>query len=156
METPKGIAIRQEVWGCTTQLTSEIGRTCRGRSLHSWTLMLTAGPTSGLQCSAYQGFPNSSAVKPLHAMQEMQRCGFNPWIRKIPQRRKWQPAPVFLPGKFPGQRSLAGYSPWSLKIVRHNLATKQQQQGQIQVSCKLSPLYVNRCPLYILVFYKPM
>ena len=32
-----------------------------------------------------------------------------------PQRRKWQPTPVFLPGKFHGQRSLAGYSPWGCK-----------------------------------------
>ena len=31
------------------------------------------------------------------------------------QRRKWQPAPVYLPGKSHGQRSLAGYSPWGLK-----------------------------------------
>ena len=31
---------------------------------------------------------------------------------KIPWRRKWQPTPVFLPGEFQGQRSLAGYSPW--------------------------------------------
>ena len=30
-------------------------------------------------------------------------------------RRKWQPTPVFLPGKFHGQRSLAGYSPWGCK-----------------------------------------
>ena len=36
---------------------------------------------------------------------------FSPWIRKIPWRRKWQPAPVFLPGKFRGQRSWAGYNP---------------------------------------------
>ena len=34
---------------------------------------------------------------------------------KIPGRRKWQPTPVFLPGKSRGQRSLAGYSPWGLK-----------------------------------------
>ena len=27
------------------------------------------------------------------------RYGFDPWIRKIPWRRKWQPTPVFLPGK---------------------------------------------------------
>ena len=40
------------------------------------------------------------------------RCRFDPWVRKIPWRRKWQPTPVFLPGKFYGQRSLAGYSPW--------------------------------------------
>ena len=29
--------------------------------------------------------------------------------------RKWQPTPVFLPGKFHGQRSLAGYSSWGRK-----------------------------------------
>ena len=37
---------------------------------------------------------------------------FDPWIAKIPWRRKWQPTPVFLPGKFHGQRSLVGYGPW--------------------------------------------
>ena len=31
-------------------------------------------------------------------------------------RRKWQPTPVFLPGKSHGQRSLLGYSPWAKKI----------------------------------------
>ena len=36
------------------------------------------------------------------------RHGFNPWVRKIPWRRKWQPAPVFLPGKSHGQRRLVG------------------------------------------------
>ena len=36
---------------------------------------------------------------------------FNPWFGKIPWRRKWQPTPVFLPGKSHGQRNLAGYSP---------------------------------------------
>ena len=39
------------------------------------------------------------------------RCGYNPWIGKIPWRRKWQPTAVFLPGKSHGQRGLAGYSP---------------------------------------------
>ena len=52
--------------------------------------------------------------------------GFNLWIQKIPWRRKWQPTPVFLPGKFHGQRSLAGYNPWGCQRVRHDLATKQQ------------------------------
>ena len=41
--------------------------------------------------------------------------GSDPWVRKIPWRRKWQPTSVFLPGKSHGQRSLAGYSPWDLK-----------------------------------------
>ena len=43
------------------------------------------------------------------------RCGFNPWVRKIPWSRKWQPTPLFLPGEFYGQRSLASYSPWGCK-----------------------------------------
>ena len=38
-------------------------------------------------------------------------AGYDPWVGKIPWRRAWQPTPVFLPGKFHGQRSLAGYSP---------------------------------------------
>ena len=41
--------------------------------------------------------------------------GFNPWVRKIPWRKEWQPIPVFLPGKFQGQRNLVGYSPWVCK-----------------------------------------
>ena len=41
----------------------------------------------------------------------MQETGFDPWVWKIPWRRKWQPTPVRLPGKFHGLRSLVGYSP---------------------------------------------
>jgi len=37
------------------------------------------------------------------------RGRFDPWVRKIPWRRKWQPTPVFLPGKSQGQRGLVGY-----------------------------------------------
>ena len=51
------------------------------------------------------------------------RCKFDPCVRKIPWRRDWQPTPVFLLGKFHGQKSLAGYSPWGCR-VRHDLATK--------------------------------
>ena len=40
---------------------------------------------------------------------------YDPWAGKIPWRRKWQPTPVFLPGKSHGQRSLVGYSPWGRK-----------------------------------------
>ena len=35
--------------------------------------------------------------------------GFDPWVRKIPWRKTWQPTPV-LPGESHGQRSLGGYS----------------------------------------------
>ena len=40
------------------------------------------------------------------------RPRFDPWVRKIPWRRKWQSTPVLLSGKFHGRRSLVGYSPW--------------------------------------------
>ena len=43
------------------------------------------------------------------------RPGFEPWVGRISWRREWLPTPVFLPGGFHGQRSLAGYSPWGLK-----------------------------------------
>ena len=43
---------------------------------------------------------------------QCRRWRFDPWVRKIPQKRKWQPTPVFLPGKSQGQRSLMGHSPW--------------------------------------------
>ena len=43
------------------------------------------------------------------------RCRYNPWIGKISWRRKWQPAPEFMPGKSHGQRSLAGHSPGGCK-----------------------------------------
>ena len=43
------------------------------------------------------------------------RGGFHPWVGKLPWRRAWEPTPVFLPGAFHGQRSLAGYCPWGRK-----------------------------------------
>ena len=43
------------------------------------------------------------------------RPRFNPWVKKIPQRREWLPTPVFLPGECNGQRSLTDYSPWGHK-----------------------------------------
>ena len=57
---------------------------------------------------------------------QSRNCGFHPWVRKIPWRRKWQPTAVFLLGKSHGQRSLAGYSSWDRKRVGHNWATEQQ------------------------------
>ena len=53
-------------------------------------------------------------------MQEMrvQSLGWeDPW------RRKWQPTPVYLPGQFHGQRSLAGYSPWDCKELDMTVIT---------------------------------
>ena len=56
-----------------------------------------------------KGFPgDASGKEPACQWCRCRICGFNLWVRKIPWRRKWQPALVFLPGKFHGQRSLAG------------------------------------------------
>ena len=38
----------------------------------------------------------------------IQETGFDPWVRKIPWRRKWQPTPVFLPGEYPMDRGAWG------------------------------------------------
>ena len=46
------------------------------------------------------------------------QCGkprFDPWVGKMPWRKKWQPTPVFLPREFYGQR-LASYSLWGLRV----------------------------------------
>ena len=55
------------------------------------------------------------------------RCGFDPWVGKIPWRKKWQPSPVSLSGKPHGQRNLAGYSPWGLK----ELNTTEQRTHEV-------------------------
>ena len=70
---------------------------------------------------------------------QCRRPGFNVWVRKIPWRWEWLPTPVFLPGEFHEQRSLAGYSPWSRKgldmteelthtIVTEGLSTREQEK----------------------------
>ena len=55
------------------------------------------------------GFPGGSVIK--EPTCQCRRHGFNPWVRKIPWKRKWLPTLVVLPGKSHGQRSLVGYSP---------------------------------------------
>ena len=56
------------------------------------------------------GLPGGASGK--ESACQCKRHRFDPWIRKTPWNRKWQPALVFLPGEFHGQRSLPGYSPW--------------------------------------------
>ena len=57
---------------------------------------------------------------------QCKRHRFDPWVSEFPWRRKWQPTPVFFPGKSHRRgRSLVGYSPWGCKRVRLNLATQQ-------------------------------
>ena len=64
----------------------------------------------------YSDFPAGSAGKePACQCRRCKSHRFDPWIRTMPLRKGRQPTPVFLPGKFHGQRSQAGYSPWGCK-----------------------------------------
>ena len=88
------------------------------------------------QCTVLLGvFQMALVVKnPSANAENITRCGFNPWVRKIPWRRKWQPTPVFLPGKSHEHRSLADSSPRDCKRVGHDLSTEQQWRAEKAVS----------------------
>ena len=93
------------------------------------------------------GFPGGSVV--VSACQ-CRRRGFHPWVRKILRRRKWQPTPVFLPGKSCGQRSLASYSPWDCKSrtwISNSLRLINKDQTQSQPLGPLPPPPVSVSPL---------
>ena len=66
----------------------------------------------------WKGFPGGSDGKA--SASNAGDPGFDPWVGKIPWRRKWQPTPVFLPGKSHGQRNLVGYRS---QRVRHDWVT---------------------------------
>ena len=82
-----------------------------------------------LQCCKsklqWGGFPDGSAVKSDFSAGD---AGLIPgW--EIPWGRKWQPTPVFLPGKSYGQRSLVGYSPWVAEwLSMHACITSHQSE----------------------------
>ena len=93
-------------------------------------LMNGTGPLIKKPHRAPKGFPGGQTVKSLPVMQEtrVQSLGWEDSLEK-----EWRPTPVFLPGEFHGQRSLAGYSPWG----RNELDTTEQ--------LTLSPL-LHRAP----------
>ena len=66
-----------------------------------------------VSCTAVASLPAEPSGKPdIHTYQDIK--GFDPWVRKIPWRKKWQ-LTVFLSGESHEQRSLEGYSPWGHK-----------------------------------------
>ena len=79
-----------------------------------------------------------------------ERCTFNPWVRKIPWSRKWQPTLVFLPGKFHGQGNLVDCSPWGHK----ELDTTEHAQRQLLIRLDKNLSYFwGKSLLSILMFY---
>ena len=92
---------------------------------------------------------------------QCRRPGFNPWVAKISWTREWQPTPVFLPGEFHGQRSLAGHSPWGLQRVGQDWVTNTfiyfilswfTTLYSSQVYNKVNQLYTYICPLFFRFF----
>ena len=60
----------------------------------------------------YMGFPGGTSGKEFTCQfRRHKRYRFNPWVGKVHWKRAWQPAPVFLPGEFHGQKNLAVHSP---------------------------------------------
>ena len=73
------------------------GKEHENEQTYAWLPRWPSGKESNCQCRRCKGH------------------GFDPCVGKIPWRRKWQPTPIFLPGKLHRLRSLAGYSPWDYK-----------------------------------------
>ena len=70
--------------------------------------------------------PVAQRVKKPPAMEETQEAWVLPVGWEDPLEEGMATLPIFLPGKSHEQRSLAGYTPWYPKRVRHDLVTKQQ------------------------------
>ena len=99
------------------------GKPCLGsRVLAAWSLRAQGQarwPRAGwvsaeALCGRQKGSPRGPwASRWLSGRESACQCRrheFDPWVRKIPWKKKWRPTPVFLSGKSHGQRSLAGYS----------------------------------------------
>ena len=84
---------------------------------------------------------------------QCRRRGFNPWVQKVPWSRKWQPAPVFLPGKSHGQRSLAAavheITKSQTQLERTHTHTHTHTHTQISLKSSFYPccFYLNQTHL---------
>ena len=83
---------------------------------------------------------------------QYRRCGFHPWVGKIPWRRAWQPAPVFFPGESHGQRSLVGYSPWGHTESDPTEVTEHSTAHQVSTLCRVVLKCYNSPPLKGAIF----
>ena len=69
----------------------------------------TQASSDNTQLCRIESFPDGARSKvPACQCRRCKRHGFDPWVRKIPWKRAWQPIPVFMTGECHGQRSLAG------------------------------------------------
>ena len=107
-------------------------------------------PQSQFKCNPLlpgTGLPRGHSSK--ESTCQGRRCVFNPWVGKILWRSKWQPAPVLLPGKFHGQRSLVGYSWWGHKESDKVQHTHTHACCQKLCKFKCNPFLTPSLPLHL-------
>ena len=103
------------------------------------------------------GFPGSASGKePTSQCRSQKRHRYNPWVWKTPWKRKWQPTPVFLPGKFHRQKSLADYGPWGHSQIWLKWLRMDRQNFVIIDPKSTSPhsllLFVLKCSIFTFLF----
>ena len=91
------------------------------------------------------GFPGSSVGKESVCKAGDKRSRFDPWVRKIPWRRAWQPTPVFLPGESYGQRRL-GLQTIGSQRVRHDWNNWPQTHTSNPIMRASWPNYIHKAP----------
>ena len=99
----------------------------------------------------YAGFPSGSEVKNSSVMQEAQErqvWSLGQGVRKIPQRKKWQPTSIVLPESH-GQRNLAGYSPLGHKESDRTEATEYTHTHIYTHTYIYIYIYISHIFLYI-------
>ena len=96
---------------------------CLSFSLVTTQSLKILSPNSSYYCFPEIYFSKDFSISPGSTSGKEHNCQcrsrkrhrFDPWVGKIPWKRKWQPTQVFSPGESHGQRSLASYSPWGHK-----------------------------------------
>ena len=87
---------------------------------------------------------------------QCRQCGFDPWVGKVPWRRKWQPTLVFLPGESHGQESLVGHSSQGCKEsdkTEHSHTGSSEKRSQPDRSCKCRVPISHYCLLVGDIFW---
>ena len=77
--------------------------------------------------------------------------GFNPWVRKVPWRRTWQPTPAFFPGESHGQRRLLTKSWTQLKQLSVHTGIEGPSQ---RTENELSKFSSDRRARHVSIFFR--
>ena len=104
-------------------------------------IFLTQGLT---HISCNKGFSGGvSGTEPASPCRRCKRFEFDPWVGKIPWRRKWQPTPAFLPGESHGQRTLGAAQSIGSHRVGHDWAPSTHTPVFQPVSCMAGRFFTS-------------